>query len=273
MGIPLLAGREFSDSESEKSAGIIIVTAATARHFWPGENPVGKHIRMVWDKEWRTVVGVVREVRQFNLPDKPLDWVQGAVYMPYPQSVDANHKLPTAMYLVARTSAESAHFGRDIRGVVSSVNPNVPVGEVRTLEAIVSDSASQSRSMMWLFVAFAGTALALAAIGTYGVVSYSTAQRTYEMGMRVALGATKNSIMGLVLGQSVRVVLSGLALGVVASLALARMLTRFLYGVTTTDPITFLGVGFLLVAMALLAGYFPARRAAGTNPLTALRVE
>jgi len=228
---------------------------------------------MVWDNDWRTVVGVVRDVRQFNLADRPLDWIQGAVYMPYPQSADANHKLPAAMYLIARTSAQSAQFGRDIRDVVSSVNPNVPVGEVRTLEAIVSDSASQSRSMMWLFLTFAGTALALAAIGTYGVVSYSAAQRTYEMGMRVALGATRTSIIGLVLGPSLRLVLSGLALGVVASLALARMLTSFLFGVTTTDPITFLAVGVLLVAMALLAGYFPARRAAGTDPLTALRVE
>jgi len=273
MGIPLLTGREFSDSDSEKSTGVVIVSTATARHFWPGENPIGKHIRLVWDKDWRTVVGVAGDVRQFNLADKPLDWVQGAVYMPYAQSVDANQKLPTAMYLTARTSAESAHFGRDIRGLVSSVNPNVPVGEVRGLEAIVSNSASQSRSMMWLFVAFAGTALVLAAIGTYGVVSYSTARRTYEIGIRVALGASSSNIFGLILGQSLRLVLTGLAIGVIASLCLARLLTQFLFGVAATDPFTFLAVSALLTCVALLAGFIPARRAASLNPVTALRVE
>jgi putative ABC transport system permease protein len=273
MGIPLLLGREFRDSDGAKSAGVVIVTAATARRFWPGQDPVGKHIRMVWDKDWRTVVGVVRDVRQFNLADRPLDWIQGAVYMPYPQSVDSNHQLPTAMYLIARTSAESAIFGRDISGLVSSVNPNVPVGEVRTLEGIVSDSASVPRSMMWLFVSFAGAALVLAAIGTYGVVSYSTAQRTFEIGVRMALGATRGNVFSLVLGQSLRLVLIGLGLGVVCALALTRMLSSFLYGVTATDPVTFLAVGVLLVFVGVLAGYLPARRAASIDPFTALRVD
>jgi putative ABC transport system permease protein len=273
MGIPLLTGREFTDSDSEKSAGVIIVTAATARRFWPGENPVGKHVRMVWDRDWRTVVGVVRDVRQFNLADKPLDWIQGAVYMPYPQSVDSNHKFPTAMYLIARTSAESSDFGRDIRELVSSINPNVPVGELRTLKAIISDSASQSRSMMWLFVTFGSAALLLAAIGTYGVVSYSTSQRTFEIGMRMALGASRGSIFSLVLGQSVKLVLSGLAIGVPAALALTRILTTFLYGITATDPLTFLEVGGLLLAIAALAGYVPARRASKLDPIVALRYE
>ena len=273
MGIPLMAGREFTDADSEKSAGVIIVTAATARRFWPGENPVGKHLRMVWDKDWRTVVGVVGDVRQFNLADKPLDWLQGAVYMPYAQSVESNHQLPTSMYLIARTSAGSSNFGRDIRELVSSVNPNVPVGEVRTLKAIASDSASASRSLMWLFVSFGGAALLLAAIGTYGVVSYSTSQRTFEIGMRMALGATRGNIFRLVLGQSVRLVLAGLAIGVPAALALTRILASFLYGITATDPATFLAVGGLLVATAALAGYAPARSASKVDPMVALRHE
>jgi len=228
---------------------------------------------MVWDKDWRTVVGVVRDVRQFNLAGNPLDWIQGGVYMPYPQSVDSNHDLPTAMYLIARTAAEPPHFGRDIREVVSSVNPNVPVGEVRTLERIVSDSASQSRTMMWLFVSFGGAALLLAAIGTYGVVSYSTAQRTFEIGMRMALGASRGSIFSLVLGQSVKLVLSGLAIGVPAALALTRILATFLYGVTTSGPLTFLAVGGLLLAIAALAGYVPAQSASKVDPMLALRNE
>jgi predicted permease len=273
MGIPLLAGRQFADSDSEKSAGVVIVTAATARRFWPGENPIGKHIRLVWDRDWRTVVGVVGDLRQFNLADKPLDWIQGAVYMPYAQSADSNHKLPTAMYLIARTAAASSHFAREIRELVSGVNPNVPVGEVRTLEGIVSDSASQSRSMMWLFVGFGGAALVLATIGTYGLVSYSASQRTFEMGMRMALGATRGSIFGLVLGQSIKLALCGLAVGIPVALAVTRILTGFLYGITTTDPLTFLAVAGVLLATAVVAGYVPARSASKVDPMVALRAE
>ncbi len=273
MGIPLLAGREFAESDGEKSAGVVVVTAATAKRFWPGENPIGKHIRIVWEKDWRTVVGVVREVRQFNLADKPLDWIQGGMYMPYPQSTDSNHKLPSAMYLIVRTAAGSSEFGRAVRELVSAVNPNVPAGEVRTVEAIVSDSASPSRSLMWLFVTFAGTAVALAAIGTYGVVSYSTSQRTFEIGMRMALGASRGNIFGLVLAQGVKLVLAGVAVGIPAALAMTRMISAFLYGTTATDPSTFLMVGVLLLVIAALAGYVPARSATKVDPMVALRCE
>jgi predicted permease len=273
MRVPLIEGRGFSDSDAEKSAAVVIVSAATARKFWPGENPVGKHIRLVWDKDWRTVVGVAGDVRQFNLADRPLDWIDGAIYMPYPQSADANQKLPTAMYVIARTSAGAEYFGRDVRDLVSSVNPNVPVGEVRTLEAIVSDSASQSRSMMWLFLSFAAAALTLAAVGTYGVVSYTTAQRTFEIGVRVALGASRSSIFGLVIRQSLELVIAGVGLGVVGALALSRLLSSYLYGITAQDPLTFLAVAGLLVCMALAAGYLPARRATKVDPIVALRYE
>jgi len=273
MGIPLLQGRGFRDSDSEKSSLVVIVSAATARQFWRDENPVGKHIRLVWEQDWRTVVGVAGDVRQFNLADRPLDWIDGAIYMPYLQSADANHALPTAMYLIARTSAGADTFGGDVRGLVSSVNPNVPVGEVRTLEAIVTDSATQSRSMMWLFLSFAAAALVLAAVGTYGVVSYATAQRTFEIGVRVALGASRTSIFGMVIRQSLELVMVGLGLGGAAALALSRLLSSYLYGITAQDPLTFLAVAGLLVCMALAAGYLPARRATKVDPVVALRHE
>jgi ABC-type antimicrobial peptide transport system permease subunit len=141
------------------------------------------------------------------------------------------------------------------------------------MDSAVDAAASSSRSLMWLFISFGGAALILAAIGAYGVVSYSTSQRTYEMGVRVALGATRASIFGLVLSQSLRLVLTGLALGVVASMALTRMMSGFLYGVTATDPLTFLAVSLLLIITGLLAGYFPARRAASVDPMVALRSE
>jgi len=273
MRIPLLIGKAFSAADGQVSAQVVIVSAATARRYWPAENPLGKHIRVVWDKQWRTVVGVVGDVRQFSLGSDTPDWMKGVVYMPYPQSVDLTEGVPASMDLVVRTGADPAQVAGEIRSLVRDVNPNVPVSQVRTLKEVLSGSTSNFRSMMWLFVSFAASALILAAVGTYGVVSYSTAQRTYEMGVRVALGATKAGIIVLVLSQSLRLVLSGLAVGVAASLVVNRMLNRFLYGVTATDPLTFLTVGGFLVAMALLAGYFPARRAASIDPLMALRAD
>lgn len=193
--------------------------------------------------------------------------------MPYPQAVGLDGKLPVSMTLLVKTAADSPGVSNRIRDLVAETNPNVPVSEVRALEAVVSASTSQSRSMMWLFVTFAASALVLAAIGTYGVVSYSAAQRTFEIGMRLALGATRSSVFGLVLRQSLRLVLAGLVAGVAASLALTRALEAFLYGITSTDPLTFLWVCALLVAIGLAAGYLPARRAAAVDPLTALRVD
>lgn len=273
LRIPVLGGQVFTDADGEKSALAVVVSAATARRFWPGENPVGKHIRVLWDTRWRTVIGVVSDVRQYDLGNHSPSWLSGAVYMPYPQSVGLDGKLPTAMTLLVRTAADPPEIAGRIRELVNNLNPNVPVSEMRTMEAVVTASTSQPRSMMWLFLSFAGAALALAAIGTYGVVSYSTSQRTFEIGVRVALGASRGSILGLVVRQSLELVIVGVGVGVVAALALSRMLSSYLYGITAHDPITFVAVSGLLVGMALLAGYIPARRATKIDPVVALRYE
>jgi predicted permease len=273
LRIPLLAGRLLNESDSATSAEVILISAATAKQYWPGENAVGKRIRVVWEQRWRTVVGVVGDVRQYDLAGKTPDYINGAFYMPYAQSTSLDRKLPATMTLILRTAANAPQVAGELRRLVASVNPDLPVSEVSTMEAAVAASTSASSSLMWLFVSFGGAALLLAAIGAYGVISYSTAQRTYEIGVRMAFGATPRRIFGLVLGQSFRLVLTGLVLGTLASLALTRLMTSFLYGVTTTDPVTFLVVGLLLLVIALIAGYVPARRAATIDPLVALRQE
>jgi putative ABC transport system permease protein len=273
MRIPLLAGRRFTEADGEQSAGVVMVNAATARRFWPGENPIGKYIRVVWEQQRRMVVGVVGDVRQYNMEGTSPAFINGEFYMPYPQSVSLGRKMPSAMTLILRTAGTAPQLAGDLRGLVASVNPNVPVSEVQTMEAVVAASTTSSRSLMWLFIGFGSAALILAAIGAYGVVSYSTAQRTYEMGVRIALGATRGNIFGLVLGQSLKLVLTGLALGVAASLALTHLMTGFLYDVTSRDPLTFIAVGLLLIAVGVVAGYFPARRAARVDPMVALRSE
>jgi len=274
MRIPILKGRAFGDSDSEKSAPVVILSAATARRFWPNEDPIGKHIRPSWQgAPWRTVVGIAGDVRQWDLGNhSPADY-KGAVYMPYPQAVLNDGQLPTAMTLLVRTGADPGSTAGRIREIVRNFNPNVPVSEIRTMREVVSTSTSQSRSMMWLFAGFAGAALLLAAVGIYGVISYSTSQRTFEIGMRMALGASRGNVFGLVLGQSVRLVAGGLAVGFAAALALTRLLDAFLYGIRPTDPLTFVAVGALLIAMGLIAGYVPARRATRVDPMIALRNE
>jgi predicted permease len=273
LQIPIVEGRTFSDADNEKSAPVVIISAATARRYWPGQNPIGKHLRPDWDTAWRTVVGVAADVRQYDLAGHSPNYLNGVFYMPYPQSTNSQQQLPLSMTLIVRTVADPVEVASRIRELVRELNPNVPVSEVRSMESLLAESTQQSHSLTWLFVAFAGVALLLAAIGAYGVVSYSTAQRTFEIGMRMALGATKSHIFAMVLRQSLRLVLAGLAVGIAASLVLARALSAFLYGVTAADPMTYLAVCSLLVAIALIAGFVPARRAAEVDPLKALRSE
>jgi putative ABC transport system permease protein len=273
MGIPLEQGRAFEPFDGERAAPVVIVSAATAKRYWPGQDPVGKRIRVVWEEGWRTVVGVAGDVRQYSLAGRAPADIAGALYMPYPQAVALDRRIPRAMTLLIRSSAEPAALEARLRGLVASVDPRAPVGEARSMGTVLSSSVSEPRAMVWLFASFAGCALLLAAVGTYGVVSYTTAQRTYEIGVRVAIGATRRDILGLVIGQSLRLVVVGLVLGAAAALLLGRTLASFLYGVSPRDPLTFVLVAGVLVLTALGAGYLPGRRAAAIDPVRALRAD
>jgi putative ABC transport system permease protein len=273
MGIRLLAGRGFTEADGADSSGVLLITPSTANRFWPGEDPIGKQIKLAWEGQWRTVVGVVDEVRQYDLTGDSPDWITGAIYMPYPQSVQNGRQPPAAMNLLVKTSADPARIGRELRSLATSQNPNVPVSEVQTMEAIVSASVADQRSTMGLFISFGVAAILLAAIGIYGLVSYSVSQRTYEIGVRMAMGATKSNVVALILTQSLRVALPGIAAGIVAAFALSRFLSSLLYGVASTDPLTFLAVSALLLGIALAASGVPAWRAAQIDPTKSLRVD
>jgi predicted permease len=273
LRIPLLAGREFMGSDGIKSDLVAIVTASTARRFWPNQPAVGKHVKGVTETQWRTIVGVVGDVRQFNLAGRNPESISGAFYMPYAQAVGADHQIPAAVNLVAAIGGPQSMIAAEMRRIAQSLNPNVPVSEAAALEDLVSHSTADFQSTIWLFLTFAGVSVLLAAVGIYGLVSNSVAQRTHEIGLRVAVGASRPEILRLMLSQSLRLALLGIGVGAVASVILTRYLASLLYGVGATDPATFACVCGLMLAMAVIASYAPAWRAANLDPIRSLRAE
>jgi len=273
LRIPLLEGRVFTAGDGAKAGSVVIVTLSTARRFWPRQSAVGKHVKPVWDAQWRTVIGVVSDVRQFNLADRIPESISGAIYMPYPQAVQADHQIPAALTLLMKTTARPLRVAGEIRRMARVLNPDAPVEDVATLRDTVSESTADFRSTIWLFLSFAAAAIMLASVGIYGLVSNSVAQRTYEIGLRVAIGATRSEILRMMLAQSVRLTLMGIGVGVLASLVLTRFLAGMLFGVAATDVVTFTSACVLILGIAIVASYAPAWRAANLDPVRSLRAE
>jgi putative ABC transport system permease protein len=266
LGVPPLRGRTFSESDNENAPLVGLVNAMLARRFWPNDDPVGK--RFKWghpqdDTKWITIVGVVGDTKLYGL-DKP---ARLEVYVPFRQDV-AND-----MYLVVRSAIDPASLTSAIRATVSSIDKDQPVFGIETMQKLVDDSVSTRRLTLVLLGIFSALALILAAIGIYGVMSYSVALRTQEIGIRMALGAQHRDVLQLVLGQGARIALFGVAIGLVGAAALTRFLSSLLFSVSTNDPLTFAGVAAILVAVALVACYIPARRAMRVDPIIALRYE
>jgi putative ABC transport system permease protein len=266
MGIPLLRGRTFTDSDNETAPSVALVNATMARRFWTNGDPVGK--RFLWghpgeNEKWITIVGVVADTKLYGL-DNP---ARLEVYSPYRQSPSND------MNLVVRSAADPASLTSSIRAAVAAIDKDQPVFAVHTMQQLVDDSISTRRLTLVLLGIFSALALILAAIGIYGVMAYSVALRTQEIGIRMALGARQKDVLRLVIGQGARIAFFGVAIGLAAAAALARLLSSLLFSVSASDPVTFAAVAVLLVAVALLACYIPARRALRVDPIIALRYE
>ncbi len=264
MHIPLLKGRDFTEQDTEDSPGAVIISESMTRRYWPDEDPVGKHIVVNFGKPIsREIVGVVGDVKHSTL-----DAESGAeMYIPYPQTPWA------AMYLVARTASVPQNFAPIIRDEILAVDKDQSVARVKTMEQIVSESVSQRRLSMLLLILFAGLALVLAAVGIYGVMAYSVSQRRHEIGIRLALGAQQINVIKLIVRQAMGMALVGVSLGLAAAFLLTRVMSSMLYGVSATDPITFVAVSLIMGGVALLACYVPARQATKVDPIIALRYE
>ena len=265
LGITLLAGRAFRASDHADAPGVAIVSAALAQKYWPGEDPVGKHVKFddTTTEPWLTVIGVARDSRHIGLAEAP----PPVMYIPYQQ-----FPLPFAVVAV-RSALPEAEVTSALAQAVSAVDPELPFGDVEPLEQVLSTSIAEPRFRTYLFSAFGIVALLLAAVGVYGVISFSVTQQTREIGVRIALGASPGQVATPIVLRGVGLVLTGVAVGLVAAYFAGRAIASFLFGVEPTDLPTFTAVAGVLLCVAFVASYVPARRALRVDPMLALRAE
>jgi len=265
MGIPLLRGRTFTEQDHADAPLVAVINRRMADQFWPGENPIGREIHFPGAEPPQTaaIVGVVGDVKQYSLDDAEIP----QVYVAQAQNPGIFNTLEV------RTEGDPMALASAVRKAVWSVDAEQPVWKIRTVTFLIDRSVGLPRFLAQLMTAYSGLALLLAAVGLYGVVAYNIAQRTHEIGVRVALGAHRNDIFRLVVGEGMGLTLLGVAIGLAGAFALTRFLSSLLFGVTPRDPITFTAVPFVLAAVALLACWVPARRATRVDPMTALRYE
>jgi putative ABC transport system permease protein len=283
MEIPILRGRAFTPADARRALPLIrwfeqqplppafdepqprpvaLINETMARQFWPGEDPVGRRLRVLFSP-WIEIVGVVGDVRHAALSRNPV----AEMYLSHQQEPQ------TGMTLLVRTSGDPAAISPELRAAIRAMDANLPLPAVTAMQDVVRSSIGRPRFDALLLATFGAVALLLSAIGIYGVTSYAVTQRTREIGIRAALGATRGNVLGFVLGRTVRLTMLGIGAGLLSALALTRVLTRLLYGVRPTDAVTFTVVAGVLFAVTLVASYIPARRALSIDPLRALRTE
>jgi len=274
MGIPLLSGRWFNEADESGGPPVVVVTASTAERFWPDRPAVGQHVRFVNETTWRTVVGIVADVRAYDLENNEADYMRGTAYVPYtPLATLEDGRLPAEMTIAVRTNSDDPEAAHVLRNTLVAASPNIPISEVKSMKAVVSEAASTPASTTLLFVLFAGVALVLGMVGIYGVLAFLVSRRKREMGVRMALGAQRRDVLLLILKEGARYALIGIALGLTGAFLLARLLASELYGISPTDSITYVSVAMLVALVTMAACYIPARRAAKVDPMVALRYE
>jgi putative ABC transport system permease protein len=277
LSVRLVSGRFLEDADTSKAKPVAVINETLARAHWPNEYPLGRRIRLLnrppgyATTAFLTVVGVVADVKNDGLTEA----AGQEVYVPLQQREVAIDGMgfERQMSLAVRTSGEPLELAKVIRQEVGTLDPSVPVASVRTMEQILATVTVQPRFNMILLGIFAAVALVMASVGIYGVLSYSVTQRTHEIGIRLALGAGQGDVLKMVVSQGMGLALTGMVVGVACSFALTRLMAGLLYGVSATDPVTFVAIAALLTGVALLACYLPARRATKVDPVVALRYE
>jgi len=271
MNIPLRQGRYFDSHDNAQSMPVAIINETMARQYWPGENALGRRFKLgdPGDTEvpWTQIVGIVADIREMGL-DEP---VKAEMYLPYQQITHNLWFIPRD--LAIRTTGDTSNLVGAVRQIIREVDPDQPVSNIATMGEVLGTEAAQRRMGMIMLVGFALLALLLASLGIYGVLAYFVTQHTNEIGVRQALGATPRDILFLVLKKGMGLTLIGVAIGLVSAFALTRLMSSLLFGVKSSDPLTFVAVPLLLAFVALLACYIPARRATKVDPLVALRYE
>jgi putative ABC transport system permease protein len=263
MGIRLRSGREFTDRDNENAPRVVIISETMARRYFPNEDPIGKRLGNGRPDGWREIIGVTADVRHFGLSQD----ARPSIFFPEQQAPSRR------MVIVARTAADPLSLAPAMRGAVMSLDKNLAVSNVRAMGEIAADSIGQQRFTLLLLGVFSTLALLLAAAGIYAVMSYVVAERTHEVGVRMALGAKAGDVLGLVIRQGMTLTLPGLGIGLAGALALSQLMKTLLFGVSATDPMTFAGVAVLLASVALIACLVPALRASKVDPMVALRCE
>jgi putative ABC transport system permease protein len=267
MGIPVVGGRDFTDQDNADAKDVVVISEKTAQHFWPGQDPIGKRLKpgsSTSKGDWREVIGIVKDVRQNDLIAPP----KMQMYFSFRQL-----KNIAANALVVRTTVEPISLAGSVRNAIWSVDKDQAVANIDTMDHIVAKAVARQRFSMLLLGVFAAVALLLASVGIYGVMSYSVAQRTREIGIRMALGARRADVLQMTVGQGLKLVGAGMILGLGAAFLLTRVMATLLYGISATDPLTFIGISVVLLAVAVLASYVPALRATKVDPIIALRAQ
>ena len=267
MGIPLVRGRDFNDQDTLDTTPVVVISEKTAKRYWPNEEPIGKRLKTgatASDVPWRTVIGVVKDVRQNDFIAEP----KMQMYFSYRQVKDL-----VANALVVRTSVDPLSLATSVRNTIWAVDKDQPVANIDSMEHIVAGAVARQRFSMLLLAIFAGLALVLAAVGIYGVMSYSVAQQTREIGIRIALGAQRGDVLRMTVKEGLKLVGVGLLIGLISAFVLTRVMESLLFGISATDPVTFGIICVVLLIVATLASYIPALRAATVDPMVALRAQ